>query len=288
MKKWVWAIVTAIVVLLIGGYAIAVHHVTEQDYAAAMSRGRTAVSDKKYTQAETDFENALRRKPNDQTANTYLKQTQHFVGGQSAMTNQKFESASDNFKAVKDAKHGSKTLVNRANAELKKLKTIELNERQYQKLYDKAKAENEAQEYAQSSNTVAELLDSSSIKQPYYQTIYDKATALRKANDQALANEQTTPTAPKTPVYLDPNAQSASSNQEPTQGGLSQSDLNTAKSALQSSQSIPKGEIDEVRKMIDSAGGNANSMSDQDIKNAITQATQKQESIQEYASKYLK
>ncbi|MCF7522500.1 hypothetical protein L3X07_02145 [Levilactobacillus brevis] len=75
MKKWVWVVATIVVALLIGGYAYSNHHATAKEYQAAMANGRTAIQSKHYTQAESYFQNALKRRLNDKTAQRYLTQT---------------------------------------------------------------------------------------------------------------------------------------------------------------------------------------------------------------------
>ncbi|MFC6206405.1 hypothetical protein [Levilactobacillus tongjiangensis] len=298
MKKWVWVVATIVVALLIGGYAYSNHHATAKEYQAAMANGRTAIQSKHYTQAESYFQNALKRRLNDKTAQTYLTQTQRYVAADSAMDSLKFDNAEKHYQDVKGMTGGSKVLVTRAKAAYKNVKVVRNNAKQFKKILSKAQGENKALNYGQSNTTLDELFTNTKFKQKYYKDIYAQALALRKANNAGQTSQ----------VTSDATTDASSSNQSGSDTATSSSSagLTSAEQAAANNYSgtneytvtkkqkelngkvITAGQISSARKTINAAGGQANAMSDQDVRVALQSASKKGMSLTKYAQQYLK
>ncbi|WP_341778672.1 hypothetical protein [Levilactobacillus sp. HBUAS70063] len=298
MKKWVWVVATIVVALLIGGYAYSNHHATAKEYQAAMANGRTAIESKHYTQAESYFQNALKRRLNDKTAQRYLTQTQRYVAGEDALEARHFSAAESHYVAVKNTKKGSSVLVTRAKARYKQVKVIRANVKQFKKILSKAQGENRALNYGQSNTTLDELFNNAKFRQSYYKGLYAQALALRKANNAGQTSE--TSSAAST-ASSSSAAASSSATASSSSASLTSSEKQAAKNYSGSNEytvtqsqkeldgkTITAQQIASARKTIDSAGGNASAMSDQDVRVAMQQANKKNLSLAKYTSQYLK
>ncbi|MGY5340570.1 hypothetical protein [Levilactobacillus spicheri] len=303
MKKWVWVVATIVVALLIGGYAYSNHHATAKEYDAAMTNGRTALQAKNYTQAESYFQNALKRKLNDPTAQTYLTQTQRFVSGEDALTARKFARAEGRYQKVQDTKGGSPVLVKRAKQRLTTVKKIRANVAQFQQILTKAQEQNQALNYGASNNTLDELFNNKQFQQAYYKGLYTRALALRKANNagqtSAVSSNSSTTTSPS-------SSSSSTTGSTSTSGSSSSASLTSSEAAAASNYQgkneytvtkkqtelngkvITAAQISSARQTINAAGGAADAMSDQDVRVAMQQADKKGLSLTKYTQTYLK
>ncbi|MFC6275870.1 hypothetical protein ACFQET_10315 [Levilactobacillus tangyuanensis] len=291
MKKWVWVVATIVVALLIGGYAYSNHHATAKEYQAAMANGRTAIKGKHYTQAESYFQNALKRKLNDPTAQTYLTQTQRFVSAENSMEARKFTSAEEHYKTVKDTKNGYKVLVTRATSQYKLVKGVVANVKQFKTILSKAQGENKALNYGQSNTTLDELFNNDKFRQTYYKDLYDQALALRKANNAGQTSS----------VTAAASSSSSSSDTSSSSASLTSSEQSAAKNYKGSNEytvtqsqkelngkTITDAQIASARQTINAAGGQSDAMSDQDVRVAMQTASKKKLSLTKYTQQYLK
>lgn len=296
MKKWVWVVATIVVALLIGGYAYSNHHATAKEYQAAMANGRTAIESKHYTQAESYFQNALKRRLNDKTAQRYLTQTQRYVAGENALEARHFSTAENHYVAVKNTGNGSSVLVTRAKARYKQVKGIKANVKQFKQILSKAQGENKALNYGQSNTTLDELFNNTKFRQSYYKDLYDQALALRKANNAGQTSE-TSSAASSSSSSADTSSSTTTSS---SSASLTSSEKQAAKNYSGSNEytvtqsqkeidgkTITAQQIAAARKTIDTAGGNASAMSDQDIRVAMQQANKKNISLSKYTHQYL-
>ncbi|NLR31547.1 hypothetical protein [Levilactobacillus tujiorum] len=297
MKKWVWVVATIVVALLIGGYAYSNHHATAKEYQAAMANGRTAIQDKHYTQAESYFQNALKRRLNDKTAQRYLTQTQRYVAGENALEARHFATAKTHYAAVKNTENGSAVLVKRAKDRYKQVKEIQANVKQFKEILKKAQGENQALNYGQSNTTLDELFNNEKFRQIYYKNLYDQALTLRKANNAGQTNEtnaaaDSSSSASSTSSSSATNSSSASLTSSEKQAAKNYSGSNeytvTQSQKELDGKTITAQQIASARKTIDGAGGNASAMSDQDVRVAMQQAAKKNVSLAKYTSQYLK
>ncbi|MFC6295773.1 cell surface protein [Lactiplantibacillus daoliensis] len=186
MKKWLWAVVTIVIALVVGGYTYSHHQLQEQGYAADMQSGKQAIKAKRYSDAEAAFTRASRTIINDTVAQRYLSQTQTFVAGQQAITERRFEAAQTEFTTVKTLKKGSSVLVARSQTALALLDTIISQRKQDNKLYQKALDLNQANEFTDSNGVLMVLFQNKQFTKDYYQDIYRKAKGLRHENNAAL------------------------------------------------------------------------------------------------------
>ncbi|MDT6981347.1 hypothetical protein [Levilactobacillus zymae] len=305
MKKWVWVVATIVVALLIGGYAYSNHHATAKEYQAAMTNGRTALKNKDYTQAESYFQNALKRRLNDRTAQTYLTQTQRFVSGENAMDARKFGHAQTHYQTVKTTKNGSAVLVNRATKRLKQVKVIRANVTQFKQVLSKAQDQNQALNYGASNTTLDELFNNRKFQQVYYKNLYAQALALRKANNAGQTSVVTNSSSAATTSSSTATSSASDSSQAANSGSNGASLTSSESAAAQNYQGsneytvtkkqqelngkvITAGQISSARQTINAAGGQADAMSDQDVRVALQQANKKGLSLTKYTQQYLK
>ncbi|GEO74961.1 lipoprotein [Levilactobacillus namurensis DSM 19117] len=303
MKKWVWVVATIVVALLIGGYAYSNHHATAKEYDAAMTNGRTALQAKNYTQAETYFQNALKRKLNDPKAQTYLLQTQRFVAGENALTARKFANAQNRYQKVQDTKDGSGVLRQRAKKRLTQVKGIRANVAQFKAILKQAQAQNQALDYGKSNSTLDQLFTNKQFQESYYKNLYTQALALRKANNasQSAASSSTTTTSDSAATSSSRDTTSGSQQQNSSSAALTSSESKAAKNYQGSNEYtvtkkqkelngkvITAAQISSARQTINAAGGQADAMSDQDVRVAMQQAHKKGISLTKYTQTYLK
>ncbi|AKP64151.1 lipoprotein [Levilactobacillus koreensis JCM 16448] len=301
MKKWVWVVATIVVALLIGGYAYSNHHATTKEYQAAMANGRTAIESKHYTQAESYFQNALKRRLNDKTAQTYLTQTQRYVAGENALDARHFTVAQKHYQAVKDTTGGSSVLVTRATKQVKKVKLIRANYKQFKKILTKAQGQNKALNYGQSNTTLDELFTNAKFREVYYKGLYDQALQLRKSNNAGQSSSVTEASNSDSSTSSSSDDSSSNATSGSSSASLTSSEQSAANAysgsneytVTQSQQelngkTITVAQINNARKTINAAGGQADAMSDQDVRVAIQQANKKDMSLTKYTDKYLK
>lgn len=266
-----------------------------------MANGRTAIQSKHYTQAESYFQNALKRRLNDKTAQRYLTQTQRFVSAENALDDLHFASAQKHYQTVQDTKNGSQVLTKRAQDRLKQVKTIRSNIKQFKKLLTKAQGQNEALNYGQSNTTLDELFNNSKFRQRYYKNLYSQALALRKANNAgqtaSLASSASSTAAASS---SESSATSSSTATSSSSASLTSSEQAAAKNYSGSNEytvtkkqkelngkTITADQIASARKTINAAGVQADAMSDQDVRVALQQANKKDMSLSAYAKQYL-
>lgn len=307
LKKWVWTIIAVVVIAVAGGYAYANHRMTQQTYTAAMTAAKNAVQDKNYSVAEAAFQEALRHKSNDATAQRYLTQTQNFASAESAMSDSDFDSAKSDYTKVKTTADGYSILTQRANKALKQLKTIQLKEEMYQQIYDQAMTEYNGQSYTQSNATLDRIFKDSDAKQSYYTDIYNQAVDLRSANNKAVKGggdgmpaDDSSSTSAATTSSSSATTTSDSSTSS-TVAGLTDSESAAAKNYKGSNEyTVPKSrtqlngktitatQITAARKTLKDAGIQPGSFSDQDIRDGLIAAKKAGTSFKTYAEKNYK
>lgn len=297
MKKWIWTIVAVVVILVIGGVTFTSHHITQKAYTAAMTTGKTAVSKKNYSVAESSFQEALRHRTNDKVAKGYLTQTQNFVSAESAMTDHEFNVAKANYTKVKKAKTGLSTLSNRAKTALKLLKTVQLKAETFQDVYDQALTQNQGQSYEASNATLDRIFKDTAAQEVYYTDIYNKAVELRSANNKAIKNGGDG-TGDGSAVD---SSSSSSDHSSSTTPGLTDAEKAAVKNykgsneyTVKKSQTeingkpITSAQISNARKILSSIGVPSGSFSDQDIRSGLIAAHKAGISFKDYAEKNYK
>ncbi len=310
MKKWVWAVATAIIIIIAGGLAYTSHHNVQAQYDDAMNSGKLAVQDKRYTAAETSFQAALRHKDSDKTAQAYLSQTQNYVAGNAAMNDGSFSTAKRAFSKVQNAKHGYDVLTKRAKTSLKRLKPIRLRAEMYTQIYDQAVTQYQAQTYTESNATLDRILTDKDAKQTYYQDTYNKAVELRSANNKAIKNGgDGTPASDSSSVAATTSdsssatatTDSSSATSSSSVSGLTKAESEAAKNykgtneyTVKKSQTeingktITSAQITAARKTLKNAGVQESSFSDQDIRTGLIAANKAGISYKSYVNKNYK
>ncbi len=266
-----------------------------------MANGRTAIESKHYTQAESYFQNALKRRLNDKTAQTYLTQTQRYVSGENDLDARHFAAAQEHYQAVKETTGGSSILVTRATKQVKKVKLIRANYKQFKKILTKAQGQNKALNYGQSNTTLDELFNNATFREVYYKGLYDQALQLRKANNAGQSSAVTEASSSESSTSSSSDDSSSTATSHSSSASLTSSEQSAASAysgsneytVTQSQQelngkTITAAQINNARKTINAAGGQADAMSDQDVRVAIQQANKKDMSLTKYTAKYLK
>lgn len=305
MKKWIWTIVTVLVIAVIGGVAFTSHHMTQKAYTAAMTTGKTAIQKKNYSVAESAFQEALRHRTNDKLAQGYLTQTQHFVAAESAMSDNDFSTAKSEYTKAQNEEPNNATLMKRAKAALKQLKTIQLKADMFKQIYDQALTQNKGQSYTASNATLDRIFKDSDAKQSYYTDIYNQAVDLRKANNDAIKNggdgtASSDVTSSSTSTTTDSSSSTGTSSSSSV-AGLTDSEKQAAKNYTGSNEytvsksqtelngkTITASQIASARKTLSSIGVASGSFSDQDVRNGLIAANKAGISFKSYAEKNYK
>ncbi|KRK88910.1 hypothetical protein [Lentilactobacillus sunkii] len=295
MKKWIWIVIAIVIGASVGGYAYARHSQNEKIYAEAMQRGRLQISNKKYTAAETSFTNALKRKPNDDKADRILNQTQSFISANDLFDSLKFGEAKSEYQSVANTKKGNQLLSDRANAQITKIKGIQKNRQNYNKIYDQALDQAGNGQYTESNSTLDKIFSDKSIHQSYYADILKKAQTLRDKNNDAISGNSS-----DSSNSFESSSSNSNTNNNPNVTGDKGASLTSAEkkaaAAYKGSNeyTVTKGERDlngkpitaaqitSARKQISAAGVDSNAMSDQDVRNIIKGAHKNGETIGQY------
>lgn len=305
LKKWVWAIIAVVIVAVVGGITFTSHHMTQEAYSSAMTTGKKAVQKENYSVAESAFQEALRHRTNEATAQSYLSQTQNFVAAQSAMNNSEFSTAKRDFNKVKSASPSNAVLAKRATKALKKLKTVQAQSDLYQQIYDQALTQNKGQSYTASNSTLDRIFKDAEAKQSYYTDIYNKAVDLRSANNDAIKHggDGTASSSSASDSTSSAGSAAASNSDSATSSvsGLTDSEKQAAKNYKGSNEyTVPKSQtevngktittaqINSARKTLSSIGVAPGSFSDQDIRNGLIAANKAGISFKSYAEKNYK
>ena len=295
MKKWIWIVIAIVIGASVGGYAYARHSQNEKIYAEAMQRGRLQISNKKYTAAETSFTNALKRKPNDDQADKVLNQTQSFISANDLFNDLKFGQAKSEYQSVVDTKKGNELLSDRAKAKITKIKGIQKNRQNYNKIYNQALDQAGDGQYTESNSTLDKIFSDKSIHQAYYADILKKAETLRDKNNDAISGNSSSSS-----NSFESSTSDSSTNNNPNVSGSKGASLTSAEkkaaAAYKGSNeyTVTKGDRDldgkpitaakvtRARKQISAAGVDSNAMSDQDVRNVIKGAHKNGETIGQY------
>ncbi|MFD1124607.1 hypothetical protein ACFQ22_04425 [Lentilactobacillus raoultii] len=313
MKKWIWIVITVLIIASVGGYAYARHSQNERLYHDSMQRAGLQISNKRYIAAETSFTNALKRKPNDKKATRLLSQTQDYLAANDSFTDRDYPSARDGYQSVIDVKNGNETLKKRSKDKLSTVKTIQGNLKKYNQIYNKALDETGAGNYTQSNSTLDKILSDKTAKQDYYKAILTKAKRLRSKNNAALSgassssnsttssgtsSSATTPSSStndfesstsnsstKNNPNVAPNSSASLTSSEKKAAaaykGSNEFTVNPKKNEI-NGQQITEAQVNSARKQISAAGIDSNAMSDQDVKDIIKGAHEKHETIDQY------
>ncbi|GAY71976.1 hypothetical protein [Lentilactobacillus kosonis] len=316
MKRWIWILVAIIVAGSIGGYAYARHSQNNRLYDQQMTRGNAYIASKKYSSAETAFTNALKRKQDDKKATTFLKQTQTFVSAQKALNDRKFSESKQQFTDVKNTDQGNEQLIDRAKTNLATLKTVQANIKNYNKVYNQALDQAGEGQYMESNASLDKIFNDKAIHQTYYKDVLKKAEKLRDDNNKAIngqPNDQSTvdndddSSSTAVSPNLDPDSSSSNSqsntntNPDSSSASLTPEEQKQADNYKGSNeytvkpgqneidgQEITNAQVNTARRDLQQSGFDTGAMSDQDVKNLIKGASEKNQSVTDYAKQTLK
>lgn len=284
MKKWLWAIVVVVVAVGVGGYSYTRYRLQEQSYTTEMKAGKRALHAKDYSQAVTNFTHATRTRASDTTAQRYLTQTQTYVDAAEALKARQFSAAKRDFKQVKQTRHASAVLTERAQDQLKTIKQVLAKRKTYRSQYQSALELNKANEFTDSNGVIKVMMQDKRFKQTHYQDIYKQATALRKQNNASIkALTGAAPIEDSTESAL-----SASSSSSSQRHQAAQSQSTTAESDAATSSGKPTGlyteaQINATRAELNEAGMKGSSMTDDQIIAILKRASAQHVSIAQAA-----
>ncbi|MCK8625080.1 hypothetical protein [Apilactobacillus xinyiensis] len=312
MKKWIYSIVSIVVICLIGFFAFGKFggnktenkvSTTTSKYDSYIKAGKQHVQDESYTVAKSDFQNALKQKPGDKKADLYLNQTENFDVASQLFNKERYRAAKVEFGKVVDTKNGLSILVQRANDKIKSIEKAQSTIAKFSDIYDKAMNEFKAGNYKSSLATLNEIFKDDAINEKYYKDVLSAANKLKQADKKALNGENNV-------EVSSPDFESnLTNNSSDNNSSNTNSSNNTNNSSSQNSEAKYKGsneytvkksdkelngnkisdsDIQSARRSINKAGVYADSMSDQDVRNTIKAANKKGVSVQEYAQTVLK
>ncbi|MDN7146218.1 hypothetical protein QS460_09795 [Liquorilactobacillus mali] len=276
MGKKTWLIITLFIAVIFIGYGYTKHIETTQYYNNAMDAGEKTISDASYHRAENHFRNALKKKPNDSSANAHLEQLEEYQKGLAAIKSQDYSKAIANFKKVTTISNGSQTLLLRAVSKKVELKEVVHELKIFNKTYKRAKVLATNYEYTASNTKLAVILGYGNITQSYYQDIRKKARNLERSNNQVLARLG----------YNVSSADEASEKKTATDilPTISSSPRESSSSA--NSRKITSVQIKQARKEIASQGIDVKAFSDADVKEVIEHAREQNMSVSEVAREF--
>lgn len=205
MKKKILTGLSIIVIAIIFvGFGFTKNVEIEKEYQRAMDRGIEAVKKMHYQAAKIDFQDALKRKPNDRTAKQNLNQLNFYINAKKELKNKNYQQASAIFKQVATQEHGINVLVRRATAYYTELDEAEEELAVFKKHYQKAVDLSDEGNYSASNHKLSLILEYRNIDQSYYDQIRTKAKQLKESNDKNIPNEQSAPRNTKAPAEPEP------------------------------------------------------------------------------------
>lgn len=172
--------------ILFIGFGFTKNMELHKEYQRAMDSGITAIKKGEYDKAKIAFQNALKKKQQDATAQRDLNQLNQYLQAKSQFENNEYEKAAITFAQVSHVDDGSTILVRRATAYYMEIEEILKEKNSFNKLYDKALKLSDEGHYSDSNEKLNVILEYHDIDEYYYDAIRQKAKALKKSNDHQL------------------------------------------------------------------------------------------------------
>ncbi|GLB47247.1 cell surface protein [Philodulcilactobacillus myokoensis] len=277
MKKALISIAIVAIFCLCGGFIIHQHNQNQRAYYNAIENGQVQISNHNYTLAETAFQNVSKEGQNNHNALTLLRQTQAYVAAKDAFEKHDFTRAKNGYQRASNIIGGSDLLYQYSNHKLREISTIQDNEDRFLGIYQQAADDSHDHKLRESQSIVNQLLNDSTLKESYYTKIRNQVKRLKKFNDQMLSGKLNQST-------------NSSFNDKLLDDHLS-GNQNKSKSSNKNSRTsdeINKDQVLDARKLIQKAGVEAGSLSDQDVRVIIRQAAQHHKSIYSYVKAHPK
>lgn len=309
MKKWIYSILSIVVICLVGFFAFdkfggnktenKVNTETSK-YDSYIKSGKQHVQDANYASAKADFQSALKQKAGDKKAELYLNQTESFDVANQLFGKERYRAAKVEFEKVAETKNGLSVLVKRAEDNINEIKHAQKNIEKFSIIYDDAMKDFRNGNYKESLSLLDKIFNDASINKPYYKDVLSSAKKLKEANQKSLKGEENVEVdSPDFESNLTKNSSSYSNNSgssnkeqssqknEPKYKGSNEYSVNKSDKEI-NGKKISDDSVQNARKLINKAGVYADSMSDQDVRNTIKAANKKGVSVEEYAKTILK
>lgn len=187
MKRKILAVLSiAVLAVIFIGFGFTKNIEMEKEYQRAMDRGIEAVKETDYRAAKIDFQDALKRKQNDQRAKQALKQVNTYMDAKKQLSQKHYQEASALFKQVAVQDDGINVLIRRASSYHTELEDVVQEQEAFNKLYKQAADLSDAGNYFASNQKLSAILEYQQIDRSYYDTIRTKAEHLKESNDEYL------------------------------------------------------------------------------------------------------
>lgn len=261
MKRWLWwTVIGLFLAFIFVGYGVTKRVETAKSYRSALELGQAYVNDGNYVAAKISFQDALKKKPSDETAKLYLEQTKCYEQGLDQIENKQYSKARTKFQQVASKNAGLSILVKRASEKQMELKEVIAQSKNFEQIYARADSLAKNYEYTSSNTQLAVILGYGNIKDNYYDDIRQKAQALKRSNDAELR-------------ALGYNVR------QPVEDELSAAEL-----AQQNN--ISKAQLKQAKVELQKNGVNVTDLDDKQVIKVILQARNEQKSISELAEEY--
>ena len=187
MKRWMFWLITAIVVALVFiGFGYTKKRETQKQFDNLMSQAITNAQAAEYKKAELNLQDALRKKPDDIVAKQRLEQVKLYQEGLAELKQDDYEQAQLTFRSTAKVSPSLSILTQRAKKKDKFLESVLKQREKYDDLYNEAVRLTEMGAYSQSNENLVQILDGKNIDEKYYSQVRKDARELQERNNSIL------------------------------------------------------------------------------------------------------
>ena len=187
MKRWMFWLITAIVVALVFvGFGYTKKRETQKQFDNLMSQAITNAQAAEYKKAELNLQDALRKKPDDVVAKQRLEQVKLYQEGLAELKQDDYEQAQLTFRSTAKVSPSLSILTQRAKKKDKFLESVLKQREKYDDLYNEAVRLTEMGAYSQSNENLVQILDGKNIDEKYYSQVRKDARELQERNNSIL------------------------------------------------------------------------------------------------------
>lgn len=187
MKRWMFWLITAIVVALVFvGFGYTKKRETQKQFDSLMSQAITNAQAAEYKKAELNLQDALRKKPDDVVAKQRLEQVKLYQEGLAELKLDDYEQAQLTFRLTAKVSPSLSILTQRAKKKDKFLESVLKQREKYDDLYNEAVRLTEMGAYSQSNENLVQILDGKNIDEKYYSQVRKDARELQERNNGIL------------------------------------------------------------------------------------------------------
>lgn len=187
MKRWMFWLITAIVVALVFvGLGYTKKRETQKQFDNLMSQAITNAQATEYKKAELNLQDALRKKPDDVVAKQRLEQVKLYQEGLAELKQDDYEQAQLTFRSTAKVSPSLSILTQRAKKKDKFLESVLKQREKYDDLYNEAVRLTEMGAYSQSNENLVQILDGKNIDEKYYSQVRKDARELQERNNSIL------------------------------------------------------------------------------------------------------